>query len=569
MKTNLSLLFLIFLIKLFECINPSCKNINSNALTLNTKNGKVKGSCFNVAINYASKPKSVNNPLLTWFKIPYAVAPTGVNRFLAPTPVNSWTNVLDATVMSKQCMQPSYASNSGSSEDCLYLNIYAPYNAYIQSVLNKNSTALLPIFVWIHGGAFSLGSGNEYDGSLISVMSNMIVVTINYRLGVFGFLSIANTNAFGNLALRDQNLALKWIYNNAASFGGDKSRITIGGESAGSWSVGYHLIYKDSWPYFNQAILQSGNPVQLDVDTLLISSVAMTSISYKFGASVGCSKQQASNNAALLSCLQKVNVNTLNAAANYFLTFPAFTLDSNVFNQVPLSLFQAGQFKKCKILTGSNSNEELGLVDTELSAQQMKNLQNGKLGELYVTLMQRLNVSVAIADQIIKFYVSPADLNPNNKANFLNYFNKIITDFQYRCPTSRLAEFYSNKNVSAYVYMYANKSPTNPQGDGAVHGDELEFTWAYPLDVANANYYSSADRLFTEKMVQYWANFIANKSPTSTWLLFSTAANSSNNRNVYFLKNGQSGNKVTQINEPACLLWANLNIVPVKRLTKI
>ena len=124
--------------------------------------------------------------------------------------------------------------------------------------MNKNKT-LNPVLVWIHGGGFVIGGTEEssHEPSTIVAMSGAVVVAIQYRLDVFGFLSLDQTNATGNQGILDQSLALKWIYENIQSFGGDPSKITIQGESAGASSVFYHLIYPESWPYFRNAIVQS------------------------------------------------------------------------------------------------------------------------------------------------------------------------------------------------------------------------------------------------------------------------------------------------------------------------
>ena len=130
-----------------------------------------------------------------------------------------------------------------------------------------------PILVFIHGGSFVYGTSSLYDGSTIVSMTDIIVVTLNYRLNALGFLHVANTDVTGNFGILDQSLAMKWIYENAMYFGGDKSKITISGESSGAWSVGFHLFYPKSWPYFRNAILQSGGPTGVSKYMHLIYSL--------------------------------------------------------------------------------------------------------------------------------------------------------------------------------------------------------------------------------------------------------------------------------------------------------
>ncbi len=420
----------------------------------------------------------------------------------------------------------------------------------MKSVKQNDSSSQLPIFVWIHGGAFTMGTASYYDGSRIAIMANMIVVTINYRLGALGFMYVNGTDAQGNQALRDQNLALKWIYNNAARFGGDNQRITIGGESAGSWSVGYHLIYKDSWPYFRNAILQSGNPVTLDIGTLLLHPNEADSLAVKIGASVKCKNL---NSAQLLNCLQKVSVTELNSASSKLQEFPTFVYDTNVFDKPPRELFSSGRFKQCNILTGSNTHEELSLADSEVK-EYIKDMKKNKQSALKDALKKRLSVNDTIANLIIRFY-NASTKDPN--LTYYNYFINIITDFQYKCPTNLLAEYYSNKNNDAYVYSYGYRSSSSkdiPVVDGAAHGDEIEMMFAVPL--MDSTSYPDSEKGFSEKIVNYWGSFIAYNRPSlnTQWIKFN-GIDSAVNRNILFLKANNTKNTIYSINYATCKFW--------------
>ncbi len=218
------LIFFNFLIQSIHSYNQcNSSGLNSDAYTLNTLNGNISGFCSNVDIKYGNKPTSNDNLVLTWLSVPYAEPPLGNLRFKYAKPKKSWLTPLDGTNPPNRCIQ--YPFNSLDNEDCLYLNIYVPYNSYVKAVLQNNKLSRLPIYVWIHGGGFSTGSANLFDGSMLAAISNVIVVVIQYRLGVFGFLHIKGTDAIGNLALLDQNLALKWVYSNAERLGGDRQRI--------------------------------------------------------------------------------------------------------------------------------------------------------------------------------------------------------------------------------------------------------------------------------------------------------------------------------------------------------
>ena len=222
-----------------------------------TINGKVKGECYNVPVSY-SNGSTMNYGVFSWLSIPYAEPPINQNRFMKPLPVQSWNNTRDALVWPKLCIQSGYSNAPNLfSEDCLYLNIFVRSDAYLNKATSKQ-----PILIYIHGGAFVSGtsSSDMIEPSTLVAMSNVIVVTINYRLNAFGFIHLSDSEITGNQGLLDQTMALKWVYENAERFGGDKTRITISGESAGAWSVGLHLYYSKSWPYFRNAIMQSGGP---------------------------------------------------------------------------------------------------------------------------------------------------------------------------------------------------------------------------------------------------------------------------------------------------------------------
>ena len=238
------------------CTSQSSLSDNKIVQTLS---GPIRGQCYNVPVSYSNNSK-INYDVFNWLSIPYAEPPINANRFLKPQSIKKWNETRDTLFLPKFCAKGGlsfYEYPSLYSEDCLFLNVFVRSDSYF----NRNST-LKPIFVWIHGGSFLYGgtSLDGYEPSTLVAASDIIVVTIQYRLGVFGFLYHNGIEGSGNAGFLDQSLAIEWIYNNAEFFGGDKTRITIGGESAGAWSVGFHLFYPSSWPYFRNAIMESGGP---------------------------------------------------------------------------------------------------------------------------------------------------------------------------------------------------------------------------------------------------------------------------------------------------------------------
>lgn len=181
--------------------------------------------------------------------IPFAKPPIGDLRFKDPVPAGP-LEVVHATELPGKCYQSDnlIPIPGKMSEDCLYLSIYSP-----------DVQGSYPVMFWIHGGAYMNGVGSQYSGYVFAAMYHVVLVSINYRLGPFGFLYMGNTDAPGNQGLKDQHLALKWVHENIAKFGGDPSSITMFGESAGSSSVSQHVLSPMSKGLFHQAIMQSGS----------------------------------------------------------------------------------------------------------------------------------------------------------------------------------------------------------------------------------------------------------------------------------------------------------------------
>jgi carboxylesterase type B len=197
-------------------------------------------------------------PLASVFhNIKYAESPEGNLRFRDPVPF-SQPSFVDASngdrIMCPQQCVPPFCQGI-VSEDCLVLTVYVP-SSYS---FNSQNGQLLPVMFFIHGGGFYSGSSNEkvYDAAHLSNTTNTIIVKINYRLGLLGFLTDDKSGISGNQGIKDQRLAMKWVQDNIAAFGGDKDQVTIFGESAGAQSVQFHLLSKESQPYYQRAIIQS------------------------------------------------------------------------------------------------------------------------------------------------------------------------------------------------------------------------------------------------------------------------------------------------------------------------
>jgi carboxylesterase type B len=227
--------------------------------------------CKTVLVKLSNKSQLIgyeleifNNKIGIFLGIPYAKPPIGDLRFKKPVPIASWLHVYNATNLPPPCLnynngspeEMPWNSLKETSEDCLYLNIWTP------SLSGDSNGNPFSVMVWIYGGGFQTGSIDLdlYDGQALSAIGNVVVVTLNYRVGVLGLFYSGTEDAPGNIALHDQNLALKWVKTNIGSFGGDPQSITLFGESAGSISIGIHLVSPLSQTLFKRAIMQSGSP---------------------------------------------------------------------------------------------------------------------------------------------------------------------------------------------------------------------------------------------------------------------------------------------------------------------
>src|SRR5262249_44214233 len=283
--------------------------------------------------------------------IPYGAPPVGDLRWKAPQPVQNWTGVKETKQFGPRCMQMNvfgdmnFRSN-GMGEDCLYLNVWTPA---------KSANERLPVLVYFFGGGFIAGDGSEprYDGESMAA-KGIVALTVNYRLGVFGFMAHpeltkeAPYKASGNYALLDQRASLEWVKQNIAAFGGDPRKVTIAGESAGSIAVSAQMASPLSKDLIAGAIGESGSVLG-----------ALAPVALAQGEEQG-TKLAAAMNAADLAALRAIPAQQLLEAAGKP-GMPRFspTIDGYFFPEAPPAMFAAGKQARVPLMAGWNS-EEMG-----------------------------------------------------------------------------------------------------------------------------------------------------------------------------------------------------------------
>ncbi|PMS15035.1 hypothetical protein C0Z18_28820 [Trinickia dabaoshanensis] len=290
------------------------------------------------------------HPLNVFRGIPYAAPPVGPQRWQAPQPLARWSGVREATQFGPRCMQMDGAGitfrSQRMSEDCLYLNVWAPV---------EGADGTLPVLVYFHGGGFAFGDGSEprYDGAQLAVRG-MLVVTVNYRLGAFGFMMHPDepreggAGATGNYGLLDQQAALRWVRDNIARFGGDPKRVTIGGETTGAMAVSAHMASPGSRGLFAGAIGESGGAFAPNAFWKREKAERMAR---GFAARLGADS---------LTALRSIPAETLQKAmGTYKEPSPFFwpTIDGHFLTDRPAAIFEAGAQAPVPLLVGSNSEE--------------------------------------------------------------------------------------------------------------------------------------------------------------------------------------------------------------------
>ncbi|KAK1788578.1 hypothetical protein P4O66_002655 [Electrophorus voltai] len=326
-------------------ILPRIIREKKNGPVVQTKLGALKGAY--------STAKGKHTIIYSYLGVPFAKPPVGPLRLAPPQPTEAWDGVRDATKQPYMCIQNMQETMSifGNlsisvefpevSEDCLYLNIYTP--------AKPSEYANLPVLVWIHGGGFSLGSASIFDGSVLSAYENVVVVLIQYRLGLLGFFSTGDEHAPGNYGLLDQVAALQWVQENIHSFGGDSGSVTIFGESAGGISVSLLLLSPLSAGLFHRAIAESGCALMQGIvkDPLPVAQQAANMS--------GC---DTSSTKMIAECARNWSTeHVLKFSTELMMLQFAVTEDKNFLPKPVEELLHNQEFSKVPLITGVNNDE--------------------------------------------------------------------------------------------------------------------------------------------------------------------------------------------------------------------
>jgi para-nitrobenzyl esterase len=518
-----------------------------------------------------------NSGVNDFLGIRFAAAPVGSLRFAAPAAPAAVSGTIDATSFGSPCPQnASPFGTASTNEDCLFLNVYVPGN----SISSRNK---LPVMVFFFGGDFVDGAGSLYDPTNMAIQGNAIVITINYRLGILGYMasaalsSQASTGVSGNYGFLDQLFALQWVKQNIGAFGGNPDNVTIFGESAGGFSVCAAIASPKGAGLFQRAITESG-PCAEPLPTLATAQTSGASIV----TALGCAE---SSDTATVACLRNLPVSailteqaSITSATNLTSLTAFFTNVDGVFiPQEPVLALALGQYNHVPVIEGTNHDEgrlfvALGFdlnpaVGTITAAEYPTAIQS--VASALVTAEAGLlttsgstSSSSSSGNSQEENQIAQEILHEYPLANFTGpgeALGAVLTDGLFSCIANVTNEVLS-LSVPTFAYEFNDENAPTPELPpvsfpyGATHTDELPFLFTLPETPSTL---SNAEQTLATQMKSYWTRFAQggnpNSSQTPAWAPFSVAPG-----NVQSLNTPRPGVEFNYAAQHHCNFWIGI-----------
>uniref|UniRef100_A0A8C5N3Q3 Carboxylic ester hydrolase n=1 Tax=Leptobrachium leishanense TaxID=445787 RepID=A0A8C5N3Q3_9ANUR len=479
--------------------------------TVTTKYGKLRGK--------TSKVLTTDRQVDVFMGIPFAKPPVGELRFAAPEAPVPWGSDRDATKEGPVCLQSNFFMESIKailkadvafpplSEDCLYLNVFTPQD--------RQSHSKLPVMVFIHGGALSVGGANMFYGAALSALENVVVVVIQYRLGILGFMSDGTKEAPGNYGFFDQVAALYWVQENIKDFGGDPHSVTIFGESAGGVSVSALVLSPLAKGLFHRAIAESGTAV---IPGLMISSQEEITASVNFVAErSGCDP------ASLIACLKQKTEQEIIAISSGMglLTVPGSV--DGVFLPKPAEEILANkEANDVPLLIGINEREFGFLLPLALNVTAILRGMDKATVEALIRALPFLEIPESDIASTMEEYFG----DTNDPEEIRNRFLDLGGDNMFVMPALKTAKYHRDSGYPVYFYefrhrlsMYKDSKPAFVTAD---HGDELFCIVGGMFLSENIMFKATAtkeEEVLCKTMMKYWANFARTGDPNGKGLV--------------------------------------------------
>ncbi|KAK8780003.1 carboxylesterase 1C-like [Amblyomma americanum] len=408
--------------------------------------------------------------------VPYAQPPVGPLRFAPPRPLEAAYQELDASRHGPSCYQPAHLKelmsnflddNSGSemSEDCLSLNVYVP---------DIQDSGRLPVIVWIPGEGFDYAMASQFDGSNLAAYSKAIVVTVNYRVSSFGFLTTQTPDAPGNVGLLDQRMALRWVKRNIAHFGGNPDKVTVMGRFTGSMSISIHLATPIKEELFEKAVMQGG----IAVGDYVFDSNPLNA-TRKLASALGC---ETDSNEEMTACLRNIPAPELLEATTRLGQFFKPVFDGELIVEEPLEAVKKGRHHAVDVIVGTNQNEgslcflTLQYLKSNFFERLIQNrLTNEDLADMMQFHLRDFNVR---DNDVLSKLVQHEYHYQHIKEGLRSQYVQFCGDMYIASHAEQMARLLAHhKKGSVYAYQFAHRPSFSMQPEfiGAGHGDDVLF----------------------------------------------------------------------------------------------
>lgn len=522
-------------------------------LVVQTTSGPVRGRSITVQ----------GREIHVYTGIPYAKSPVEDLRFRKPVPTEPWHGVLDATKLPATCVQERYEyfpgfsgeeiwnPNTNVSEDCLYINVWAPAKARLRhgrgansgehagkpDELNQNHQNFsgLPMLIWIYGGGFMTGSAtlDIYNADIMSAVGNVIVASFQYRVGAFGFLHLAplmpgyEEEAPGNVGLWDQALAIRWLKDNAKAFGGNPDWITLFGESAGSSSVNAQLMSPVTKGIVKRGMMQSGT---MNAPWSHMTSEKALEIGKALINDCNCNVSMlADSPLTVMACMRAVDAKTISVqqwnSYSGILSFPsAPTVDGAFLPADPMTLLKTANLEGYDIMMGNVRDEGTYFLLYDFIDYFDKDDATNLPREKYLEIMNTIfNKATEQEREAIIFQYTSWDGNNQGFQN-QHQIGRAVGDHFFTCPANDYAQALVERGASLHYYFFTHRTSTSLWGEwmGVLHGDEIEYFFGQPLN--QSLQYTQVERDLGKRMLNSVIEFAKSGNPSvegEEWPLYS------------------------------------------------
>ncbi|XP_061773332.1 carboxylesterase 5A-like [Nerophis ophidion] len=466
-------------------------------------NGQIRGGIVSV--------KGTETKVKQFLGIPFARPPVGPLRLAAPQDPEPWDGERDGTRQPPMCIQDSEMVVNASkvmsvqytppelSEDCLYLNVYT------QAGVKRGDK--LPVMVWLHGGGLAIGAASQYDGAPLAAYENIVVVIVQFRLGILGFLGTGDEHLRGNWGFLDQLAALKWVQENIEAFGGNPQAVTIAGESAGGISASILTLSPQAQGLFHRAIFQSG--VAMVGAYTSRPSLGLVKI---VGNLTGCNDITSQ---ILVQCLRGKSKQELIDATKKMKIYLGAVVDGVFLTDTAEEVLKRKEVMQVPVMMGITNHEFGWILPTNFVHS---GWENGMTRESVLAMLNMFQPAGAsstnslIADEYLKTAKTPEDIRDR--------FTELMGDLLMTLPVVKVADYHRDAGIPVYMYEFGYRADlykhTRPTFVKADHGDDAIFVFGgcfWGGDVKIIGNFSKEDDSHCLTMMKYWGNFVRSGSP--------------------------------------------------------